>query len=317
MLVGIDLGGTKVAYTLADESGEIRARARHASPQTGDPERDIRAMVEAVRGLCVENGVAKGPTAVGLCSPGPLDLEAGLVLHPPNLAGWTEVPLPARLAEELACPVYMENDANAGALAEWRYGAGRGARDGVYLTMSTGVGGGLMLDGRLYRGPRGSAGEVGHVPVEWGGGPGACGLRGCLEAYVGGRAWAARLRASAPEDSRVLALAKSRDTITPEHALEAARAGDAWACAEVTRFNHYLARGLSQLVFLLAPERIVLGTIVAAAGEALCLQPVREEVARHVWPHQAPGLDIRAAELGEDLPHRSAIAVALDGALGL
>ena len=314
MLVGIDLGGTKVAYTLADENGEIRARKRHASPQTGDSDRDIQTLVEAVRELCAENGVGE-PASVGLSAPGPLDLEAGLVLHPPNLSGWTEVALPSRLAEALSCPVHMENDANAGALAEWRYGAGRGARHGIYLTMSTGVGGGLMLDGRLYRGPRGSAGEVGHMPVEWQGEPCACGLRGCLEAYVGGRAWAARLRKSAPEDSSVLTRAGSREAISPEHTIEAARAGDPWACEELKRFNHYLARGLSQLIFLLAPERIVLGTIVAAAGEELCLNPVREEVARHVWPHQAPGLEIVAAELGDDLPHRSAIAVALDGAL--
>ncbi|MEE3329181.1 MAG: ROK family protein [Myxococcota bacterium] len=313
VLLGIDLGGTKVAYTLADESGQILARKRAPSPNTGGWEGDIARMLESARAFCLEQG-CEGPSLVGVCAPGPLDLDEGLVLHPPNLRGWTEVALPARLEEELRCPVRMENDANAGALAEWRFGAGRGARSLVYLTMSTGVGAGLILDGRLYGGPRGTAGEVGHVAVAWPGEPCACGLSGCLEAYVGGRAWSARLRQETPDSSLVLAYAGERKSVSPEHVLAAARAGDDWAHEEVSRFNHYLARGLAPLVSLLAPERIVLGTIVAAAGEELCLAPLREEVARHVWPHQAPEMEIRAAELGEDLPHRSAIAVALEGA---
>ena len=312
MLLGIDLGGTKVAYTLAGEDGEILAREREPAPDTGQAESDLARIVQSARALCEGQGGGV-PRLTGVCAPGPLDLPSGRVLHPPNLRGWGEVSLRERLETELGCPVEMENDANAGALAEWHFGAGRGARTLVYLTMSTGVGGGLILDGRLYRGPRGTAGEVGHVAVESAGALCACGLKGCLEAYVGGRAWSARLRSETPEASRVRAHAGQRDRISPEHVLAAAREGDAWAHAEMKRFNHYLARGLSQLVFLLAPERIVLGTIVAAAGEALCLVPLREELAGLVWPHQAPGLEIRAAELGADLPHRSAIAVALEG----
>lgn len=311
MLLGIDLGGTKVAYTLADSDGQIRARRRDPTPGTGAAATDVDVLVKTVQALCAEHG-GEVPTSVGLCVPGPLDQAKGLVIRPPNLAGWTEVPIAAWLEERLGCTVHLENDANAGALAEWRYGAGRGVRDLVYLTMSTGVGAGLIVDGHLYRGRRGTAGEMGHVAVEWPGEPCACGLHGCLEAYVGGRAWAQHLRATAPDSARVIALAGAREHVSPEHLLGAAREGDAWACEEMERFNHYLARGIAQLVFMLAPERVVLGTIVAAAGEELCLAPLREEVARRVWPHQAPDLRIVAGELGDDLPHRSAIAVAMN-----
>jgi len=310
LLLGIDIGGTKVAYTLAREDGEIVARSRASTPQTGNPKSDVEIMADAARALASESA-GESLTGVGLCVPGPLDLTRGTVVHPPNLVGWEEVPLAAWLEDELRCSVRMENDANAGALAEWRYGAGQGARDLVYLTMSTGVGAGLIVDGRLHRGRRGTAGEVGHVAVDWPGESCACGLRGCLEAYVGGRAWTEHLRGEAEADGRVLALAGGRDRIGPEHVLTAAREQDAWALAQIERFNLYLGRALAQLAFTLAPEIVVLGTIVAAAGDTLCLDPLRQYVADHVWPHQAPDLRIEAAQLGEDLPHRSAVAVAL------
>ncbi len=310
MLLGIDLGGTKVAYALARSDGEILARSRTATPQSGDPEADVEAIVATARKLCEDNGV-RALERVGLSAPGPLDRSTGRILGPPNLSGWTDVPIVAWLESGLGCPVRLENDANAGALAEWRAGAGRGSKEMIYLTMSTGVGGGLILDGKLYRGHGGGAGEVGHVPVEWPGVLCACGLRGCLEAYVGGGAWSAHLRASGAPDGRTARLAGGIQRVLPEHLLEAAREDDPWAVQEMTRFNAYLARGLVQLAFLLAPERIVLGTIAAAAGDRLCLDPLREELARSVWPQQVRGLSIVASELGLDLAHQSSIAVAL------
>lgn len=309
MLLGIDIGGTKVAYTLARTDGEIVARSRRPTPNTGNPERDVDAMLDAVQELLRHNGGMK-PDRLGLCVPGPLDLSRGLVVEPPNLSGWHEVPLPAWLEQRLGCPVRMENDANAGALAEWRHGAGQGAVNLAYLTMSTGVGAGLVLDRRIYRGRHGTAGEVGHVAVEWPGERCACGLSGCLEAYVGGRAWSQHLRRHAEDNGLVMARAGARERISPEHLLAAAADRDSWALSQLDRFNRYLGRGIVQLVFTLALDVVVLGTIVAAAGETLCLQPLREYVAEHTWAHQSPGLRIVAAELGDDLPHRSAIAVA-------
>jgi glucokinase len=175
--------------------------------------------------------------------------------------------------------------------------------------MSTGVGGGLVLGGRLHRGAHG-AGEIGHAPVEWDGAACACGLRGCLEAYVGGAAWTRHLRAEAPEAGRVAALAGGRDAITPRHLLAAAREGDDFALTELARWNGYLARAIVWLAMVLSPEVVVLGTIARAAGEELCLAPVRELVARHLWREEGQAPRIVAAELGETLGERAGLAVA-------
>ena len=259
-----------------------------------------------------EQGVAPSAlAAVGVSAPGPLDGERGVVEGPPNLPGWDSVPLGVIFAAVLDRPVRLENDANAAALAEWRFGAGRGLAHLVYLTMSTGVGAGLVLGGRLHRGAGGQAGEIGHAPIEWDGEPCACGQRGCLEAYVGGAAWTRRLRAATPDTSRVALLAGGRAQVRPEHVLAAAREGDAFAGAELARFNEYLARGIVLVGFALAPEAVILGTIPTAAGEDLCLGPVREIVARRLWPGLARTLRILPSALGEDLGAYAGLAVAL------
>jgi glucokinase len=260
--------------------------------------------------LARAGGSAEALTAVGVAMPSPLDCEEGVVLNPPNLPSWHGLPVRGLLAEALGRPVGLENDANAAALAEWRYGAGRGCQDLVYLTMSTGVGGGLVLGGRLHRGVASSAGEVGHIPVEWGGEPCSCGLRGCLEAYTGGAAWARRLARSAPPDGAVARLAGGAAHARPEHVVAAARAGDAFALAELARFNDYLVRGLAAIAMTVAPQRIVLGTIPTAAGEALCLAPLRERFARAVWPFLAARIAILPSELGELLAAHAGIGVA-------
>ena len=271
---------------------------------------DVARLLEDAQALLRQEGVAAGDlAAVGVAAPGPLDVGAGLVIEPPNLPGWDRVPLRDALEEGLGVPVRLENDANAAALAEWRFGAARGFEDVVYLTMSTGIGAGLVLGGRLYAGHSANAGEWGHVPVEWDGEPCCCGQRGCLEAYAGGAAWARRLRSRTPGDSRVAELAEG-GAVLPEHVIDAAGEGDRFACEEVDRFNHYLVRGLTAVVFALAPQVIVLGTIAAAAGEALCLQPVRAALAQRVWPPLGRGVEIRAAELGERLPELAGLCAA-------
>lgn len=306
--LGLDWGGTKVALALGDAAGALVASRRMPFPATGDPRRDVDAVLQAVQALLAEAGVAREELeAVGVSAPGPLDVRSGVLLNPPNLPGWRDVPLADWFRDALGAPVALENDADAAALAEWRLGAARGSEDAVYLTMSTGVGGGLILGGRLQRGQHG-AGEIGHAPIEWEGTLCACGLRGCLEAYVGGAAWTRRLRVEAAPEGRVAALAGGPGAITPEHLLAAAREGDAFATAELARWNGYLARGIVWLTMVLSPEVVVLGTIATAAGEALCLQPVREIVAEHVFPGRAPR--IVAAALGATLAEQAGLAVA-------
>ena len=313
-LIGIDVGATKVAVAVGDDAGRLRAHARRPTEASGRPAEDVARIAEDVKRVVAEAGLSLSDiAAAGITAPGPLDPERGVVLSPPNLRGWRDVPVAAQLREALGVPVFLENDANAAALAEWHFGAARGLRHVVYLTMSTGVGGGLILDGRLYRGVLASAGEIGHAPVEWDGEPCACGQRGCLEAYAGGAAWTRRLRATAPAESRAVALAGAREAVKPEHLVAAAREGDRFALAELARWNGYVARGIVWIAMALAPEVVVLGTIASAAGEALALGPIRAEVARRIWPHLAERLRILPAGLGESLPYHAGISVAVEG----
>lgn len=313
MWLGIDIGGTKTALAVGDGTGALLARERHPTAATRDARKDLRRLAQVARSLVDQAGLDLAEIqAVGVSVAGPLDAAQGVVLNPPNLP-WQRAPVREALTQELGRPVYLENDANAAALAEWHFGAGRGTRHMLYLTMSTGIGGGLILDGRLYRGFSGNAGEVGHIPVVWEGAPCACGLRGCLEAYIGGAAWSRRLARRTPESSLVAALAGGPLQARPEHVVQAAGQGDAFAQAEMARFNDYLARAIVQLGFCLAPERIVLGTIVAAAGEALCLAPVRARVAEHLWPVIREGLQIVPAALGERQPDYAGLGVAIQG----
>ena len=311
LLLGIDIGGTKLAFVLGDREGQVRARWRRPTQPSASPEDDLARMASDAKRLVEDAGASLSQVAaLGVTVPGPMDSARGRVLNPPNLPAWKEVAVGEELSRRIGVPVALENDANAAALAEWRFGAGRGLQHIVYLTMSTGVGAGLVLGGRIYRGLRDSAGEIGHCPVEWNGELCACGQRGCLEAYVGGAAWTRRLRASTPDNSRVLLLAGGREAITPEHVVAAAREGDRYGLSELARFNHYLARAIVQIAFTLAPEAVILGTIASAAGEELCLDPVREQVKANTWPQIVEDLRILPAALGDELPYRAALCVA-------
>ena len=311
-LVGIDVGGTKVAFAVGDETGRLHAQERRPTALSGDAATDVRGLVDSVRRILERSGTGS-VDAIGVAVPSPLDPVRGIVLNPPNLPGWRDVPLRDLLEDAFGVPVFIENDANAAALAEWHFGAARGFEHVAYLTMSTGVGAGLILGGRLHGGVMASAGEVGHAPVEWDGEPCSCGLRGCLEAYVGGRAWTRRLREITPAESAVATLAGGVANVTPVQLVEAARAGDAFALGEMARWNDYLARGIVSLLFTLAPQAIVLGTIAVAAGEALCFAPLRERVRARAWPLLTENLQILPAALGASLPYHAAIGVAYEG----
>ena len=309
MRLGIDIGGTKTALALGDAAGRVLAETRIATAPSGDVERDLARIAEAARGLLGAPSAVGALAVVGVSLPGGVDSAGGFVRNPPNMPGWDGAPVRDVLARALGAPVALENDANAAALAEWRFGAARGAQHAIYLTMSTGVGGGLILGGRLHRGDANLAGEVGHMPVVWNGEPCACGLRGCVEAYIGGAAWAKRLARETPPDSQVAQLAAEQGAAPrPEHLLRAARAGDAFACAELARFNAILAQTLCTLAAALAPEVFVLGTIAVAAGE-LVLAPVRELVRANTWQRPRP-LRILPAALGERLPVFAGLGVA-------
>ena len=315
--LGIDIGGTKRVVVVGDHTGEPVLQIRSPMENSGDWRADLACLVEDGRRLLAQWKAQSGEelTRIGASVPGPADTVRGILLNPPNLPSWHQAAVGPALAEAFGVATRIENDANAAALAEHTAGAGRGVRDMVYLTMSTGVGAGIIADGRLLTGAFGAAGELGHLPVEYPGLACRCGLTGCLEAYVGGNAWRDRLREVVPDASEVMTRAKGdRSAIRPEHLVEAARAGDAFALQEFGRWLDHLARGIVSLVMILEPERIVLGTIAMAAGEALCFGPLRERVAAALWPHQSERLSIVPGSLGDELPARAGLAVALLGA---
>jgi len=318
LLLGIDIGGTKTHIALGRADGELLQEAHLEAWTSGSAERDLETIAGCARGVLDAARVdARDVEAVGVSAPGPLDPVAGVVRDAPNLPGWHEVPIRARLERALGRPVRLENDANAAALAEWRFGAGRGSTAFAFLTMSTGVGAGLVLDGRLYRGARYGAGEIGHVPVVPDGRACACGLRGCLEAYTGGAALAARIR----EDVGAGVKTALTDLVGGDLArisahvwVEALRAGDAYAGRLREEWLDRLAQGIAIVVLGLDTDCVALGTIVARNTD-LFLGPLRARVYERIWP-RLRDTRIVAGELGERLPAYAGLCTALLEPLG-
>jgi glucokinase len=318
-LLGIDIGGTKLALALSDDAGRLHRSHRQPMPLSGDPSRDLETLAATLERFLASDGfVGDDPLRrIGASVPGPCDPERGVLINPPNLPGWHDVPIGPWLSDRFGAEARVENDANAAALAEAAFGAGRGVRDLVYLTMSTGVGSGVIAGGRLVRGAFGGGGEAGHMAIVPDGRRCACGLAGCLEAYVGGNAWRDHLREIARTEGRVAALAGGREAITPVHVVRAAKEGDAEALGFLDVWLDDLARGIASLVMLLEPRRVILGTIAVAAGEALCFSPLRDRLAVRLWSHQTERLEVVPAELGDALPERAGLAAALDTGPGV
>jgi glucokinase len=312
-LLGIDIGGTKLNVALGRATGELVREARIDDWTSGDAKRDLDRIAETARQLLTAARLdASELAAIGVCAPGPLDPTTGMVRDAPNLRGWHEVPITAHLARAFGRRVRLENDAKAAALAEFRFGSGRGSRAFAFLTMSTGVGAGLVFDGALYRGARFGAGEVGHMPVVANGRACACGLRGCLEAYTGGAALAARMRADLASGTRSAILEQAGGdprAARAEHWVAALRAGDAYARALADEYLGVLAQAVAILIQALDLDRISLGTMVARNPELL-LEPLRQRVYALVWPRLRDTQLVPAA-LGERLSAYAGLSTAL------
>ncbi len=275
-VVAVDLGGTWVRAGRVGSDGQVRGSLRVATPQAGP-----QAVVEAIAGVVCELLEGGRPERLGVAVPGPLSVRDGVVFQPPNLHGWGEVPLRAMLVERLGCPVVLENDANAAALGEWWKGAGQGSRHMVYVTVSTGVGGGLILDGTLYRGASDVAGEIGHVMVDPAGPVCPCGRVGHLEGISAGPAivrWVeGRLQEGEPSTLR------GQQPLTAERVAAAAQNGDRLALEAFQRAGRYLGWAVGGLLNLLNPEVVVVGGGVARAG-AVLFEPMLEAARATAFP---------------------------------
>ena len=309
-VLAIDIGGTKLAAGIVDTEGRILARGEVPTLAAEGLEPVLGRIVGLGRDLLSRPEVADVSVhRVGVGCAGPVDLKAGIVFNPPNLPGWLRVPLIDHLHEALALPAVLENDANAAALGEFRYGAGKGARSIVYLTVSTGIGGGIILEGKIWHGLKDSAGEIGHMTVCPDGPLCGCGNRGCLEAMASGTSIARRARE---------AIAAGRQTglseipaLTSADVVRLAQAGDVVAREVWDSAVTYLGIGVAAVITILAPERIVIGGGVTRAGDFL-FDSLREHVRQRVKLVPVEFVPILPAALGPDGGILGAAAVALD-----
>jgi len=267
-ILGVDIGGTKVAVGLVDSGGQILTQARQPMLANGTAEAALEAVTGAIDSL-LSSGARAGIQSIGICSPGPLDPRTGVVLNPPNLPCWRNFPLAEKIAAKYGVPVKVDNDANAAALAETRWGAARGYRYVFYTCIGTGIGTGIVLDGRIYHGRTGAAGEGGHLSIDYRGPVCGCGKRGCIEALAAGPAIGARARGKlAAESSRhsiILDLAKGNvAAVTSEMVGQAYGAGDPLAKEILAETVELLAVWLGNIVDVLDPDVIVMGGGVAA-----------------------------------------------------
>ena len=301
LVLGLDLGGTKSAALVLTASGETLCRVAEATPAGDGPTVIVPFLLALARRAL---GRSPGPVAgVGVSAGAPASARSGRVFSAPNLPGWGEngVPLARLLSQELnGLPVALDNDANATALAEHRFGAGRGARDMAFLTVGTGIGAGLILADRLYRGAGEAAGEIGHVAVETDPARAracACGLRGCLEAYTSG-----------PSLVRVAVENGWAGEPSGPAVVAAARAGDAACRGAVDQAGAMLGRGIAALCMITNPERVVLGTLAVHAADLLL--PTIERVLRErCWPRIHENVRIVPAALGDRAQDLAALCV--------
>jgi glucokinase len=299
--VGVDLGGTKIFSLAALPDGHEAGSDTRPTQASQGPQAVIGRIVDSVRASLAAAGAAEADlAAVALAAPGPVDQKRGVVRNPPNLPGWEVVPVVHILKDALGVRVILENDADAAALGEHSFGAGRDFHNMIFITVSSGIGGGIIVDGRIYRGATGAAGEVGHMVLDEDGPTCGCGQRGCLEALASGTAIAARAAALAAEgESPLLArLARESPPLTAEDVQRAALEGDSVARRVIKEAGHYLGLGLVNLVHVFNPHGIVIGGGVSHMGD-LILEPARKVVRQRCFPLSQEGLSIVPGVLGD------------------
>jgi len=293
MIIGIDLGGTKILTAVADKNGRIISSVKVDTQAKLGPKRVIENVIRSTNLALVKAKVPLSKISrIGLGAPGPV-INGSTIVSPPNLPGWHKVNIKQILGKILKKEVIVENDANAAALAEYRFGAGKGSKNMIYMTISTGIGGGIIIDGKLYKGSTGTAGEVGHMVIDPKGPRCGCGNYGCLEALSSG-----------PAIARV---AGTKDALEAE---KEARKGDKRARNAIKLAAWYLGIGISDLVNLLNPDKVILGGGVSNMGDLL-FKPVRQWVAKYSMDTPGKHVKIVPAKLKSNVGVIGAIAICL------
>lgn len=260
-VIGVDLGGTKINTGIVDEKGRVHRSIKVPTLANEGPYPVIERIKKSIYDVLKEQNMdIKDIGGIGIISPGPIDSDRGLVINPSNLPGWDHIPIVNILNEEFHLPVMLDNDANAAALAEYLFGSGKGLKNFVYITVSTGIGGGVILDGKLYRGANSNAGEVGHMTIDFKGPKCNCGNIGCFEVYASGTGLARFAKRAVQEgkDTLIKELAGEKD-INAQHVFEAAILKDPVALELVDNEAFYLGVGISNILTFANPERIAIG----------------------------------------------------------
>jgi len=305
--VGIDLGGTNLKVGLVSAEGKVLRRVSIPTQASRGPAHVLARMAAGVRRVAREARLRlEDVSAVGVGTPGPVDTRRGVVVFAPNLPGWRNIAVRRTLQEALGRTVVLENDANVAAYGEFRCGVAGAVRDLVMLTLGTGVGGGIVLDGRLFRGVADTGAELGHIVIVQAGRRCGCGNRGCLEAYASATAVVARLQEHvdagaptclAPADGR--RRRRRAPPLTCEAIFHAAAQGDALATRIVEETAEYLATGITSLLHVLNPQRVVLTGGMMGAGDAF-LNRVRGRVTATAFPRAAAACEVCWSTLGGD-----------------
>jgi glucokinase len=313
IIAAVDIGGTSVRIALATPLGEVLAKDRFPCRSPQSPEELVERVVVNLSRLAAGIGVdLREISALGCSVPGPLDRILGIVQFSPHL-GWRDVPLAALFSGRLPLPFTMDDDANCAALGEARLGAAQSVPCMVYVTVSTGIGAGIVIDGHIYRGSHGLAGEVGHVPLEPAGPRCACGNTGCFEALASGSAMAELARATVHSgvETSLRGIVASPDLLTAEHVIAAADDGDIAATQIVERTARYLGAGLAMVASAFDPEMIVLGGGVMQPGNGL-LERARAQFASLAIAPIGELVAIAPASLGDDSALVGAALLAAD-----
>lgn len=314
--LGLDIGGTKCAVIAGDDNLKILGKKSFPTNTHLGPDYAIGYLIETAEELIIKLGHSS-LKAVGISCGGPLDSKKGIIQSPPNLPGWDNIPIVKILQEKFNVPVYLQNDANACALAEWKFGAGKGTENMIFLTFGTGMGAGLILGGRLYSGTNDLAGEVGHIRLA-DDGPEAYGKRGSFEGFCSGTGIARlardfiRTKILAGEQISFCKNAADAERITAKDIAEAAFKGDRHAIEIFEISGTWLGKGLSILIDILNPEVIVIGSIYARCRQFIepsCMKVIKAEA---LEPSRMV-CKIVPAELGEEVGDYASLSVALTG----
>ena len=309
---GLDVGGTKIGIGLISENGRFIDGKRIDNVNTR-PEEILPQIAESIKSMLRKNNINTADVpAFGISTPGPADIPNGILTNPPNNPYWKNVPLKKYLEDELQLKGYFENDANAAAIAEGYFGAAKGSRDYVYLTMSTGIGAGIVTNGTLIQGAGFFGGEFGHSNLYPGGRQCNCGLKGCYEAYCGGLAIANDLRrilADKP-DSAIVKIAGSLEKIDMKALVQAVRENDGFALAYWDEMIRNNAIAMGSLINIFNPAKLILGTFVWASGD-LFLAPLKKYIVDYAWKESLSQCEIVPSALRQDIGFYAGSAVAL------